>query len=608
MRPIKSFLMVLALLMATPATAQVTNAFTYQGELEQADDPATGEFDFEFVLFDSDSGGLAIAGPVNVENVFVDGGLFATELDFGPNVFGMIDLWLEVSVREGDSTGDFTTLTPRQKLTPAPLAQHALNVETDAIGSAQIMSDSVTSTEIDETTVQRRVSGSCNAGDFVTGIQADGTPVCEGEIGDLEGVDAGSGLTGGGGSGTPTLAIDSSAVQERVTGTCAPGMKLSGINVDGNLDCQVLPVGVAWIADGRGGDDVGKHTSIAMRNSGRPIISYFDDTNDALKVYDCADAACSTGTARTVEGAGSDFVGEYTSIAIRASGKPIISYFANSSGFAIAGLGVYDCDDTACSSGTARTVDGVSAATALGLHTSIAVRDTGNPIISYWDAINAALKVYDCADPACASGTAQTLDGSGGDEVGRFTSIAVRGTGNPIISYRDDTNLALKVYDCGDANCGSSAGTARTLDGSGGDDVGNYTSIAIRASGNPIISYQEGSNEFLMDNALKVFTCNNADCSSGNASFLDLGGEFTNIALRDGDHPIISYRGTGGLQVYDCANGDCSSGFTHSLDGSGDSEFTSIVVRDNGKPIVSYRDSINTVLKAFSCGDPDCAR
>lgn len=150
--------------LAFQASAQVTTAFTYQGELEQSGNPATGEFDFEFELFDASTGGLSMAGPVNVEDIFVDGGLFATEVDFGPNVFGMMDVWLEIRVRQGDSTGGFTTLSPRQKVTPTPIARHALNVEMDAIDTTSIAPGAVTTDDIADGAVTQTVLAGSSVG------------------------------------------------------------------------------------------------------------------------------------------------------------------------------------------------------------------------------------------------------------------------------------------------------------------------------------------------------------------------------------------------------------------------------------------------------------
>lgn len=615
------YLMLLAMLVAAPATAQVTTAFTYQGELEQSSSPADGEFDFQFALFDDALDGLRVAGPINAEDIFVDGGLFATEVDFGPNVFGMMDLWLEVRVREGDSEGEFTPLLPRQKLNPAPMAQHALNVEVDAIGSAQIRSDSITgskisagavgSAQIDDNAVQRRVSGSCGSDKFVSEVRADGTVVCRDDS-DITEVTAGSGLTGGASSGSATLAVDSSTMQNRVTGTCPPGLKMAGINADGSVACEVLPMGVAWIADAPTDGGLGvitRSTSIATRASGNPIVSYYHFNAGVLKVYDCADAACSSGTVRILDEGDGNRVGGYTSIAVRASGNPIISYWDESA----ENLKLFDCTNAACSSGAVRILDDGGR---VGRYTSIAVGASGNPIISYLDVSNGALKVYDCADAGCSSGAKRILDDGGGDSVGRHTSITIRDSGNPIISYQDSTNGALKVYDCVTIDCSSPSGAPRTLDDGGIVDVGLYTSIAVLDSGNPIISYYDRTN-----GALKAYRCFNTACSSGTDMTLDDGGgdsvgEYSSLTVRDNGNPIISYRGNGTLKIYDCTNSSCTSGAARTVDsgsmddGSGGSigSESSIAVRASGLPIISYYDSPLFALKVFSCGDPNCAR
>ena len=171
--------LILCFLVSLTAQSQVTTAFTYQGELERTGSPANGPFDFQFELFDAESDGVSIVGPIDVGDVPVDGGLFAAEVDFGMGVFGMVDVWLEVRVRDGGSSGDFTLLSPRQKVTPAPLAQHAMNVEMDAIGSAQIADGGVRAADVDTSQIQTRVTGTCPAGASIRQIDSGGGVVCE---------------------------------------------------------------------------------------------------------------------------------------------------------------------------------------------------------------------------------------------------------------------------------------------------------------------------------------------------------------------------------------------------------------------------------------------
>ena len=108
------------------AAAPVGTAFTYQGKLTDAGQPADGLYDFQFALWDAATAGDSVAGPLPTNGVAVAGGLFTVSLDFGPSVFEGQAEWLEIGVRTNGG-GDFTTLAPRQPLTPSPFALYALN-------------------------------------------------------------------------------------------------------------------------------------------------------------------------------------------------------------------------------------------------------------------------------------------------------------------------------------------------------------------------------------------------------------------------------------------------------------------------------------------------
>jgi hypothetical protein len=100
-----------------PAFGQGT-AFTYQGCLNAGGSPANGSYDLEFTICDAAAGGNHIAGPLTNAATGVTNGLFTVTLDFG-QVFNGSNYWLEIAARAGGDDG-FTTLSPRQALTPAP--------------------------------------------------------------------------------------------------------------------------------------------------------------------------------------------------------------------------------------------------------------------------------------------------------------------------------------------------------------------------------------------------------------------------------------------------------------------------------------------------------
>jgi len=107
-------------------------AFTYQGLLNSSNAPFSGSAEFQFVLWDSASGGNAAAtnNPASLIAT-VTGGLFTVTLDFGVNPFDGSPRFLETGVRT--AIGPFTTLTPRQPLTATPYALRALNLTSNGL-------------------------------------------------------------------------------------------------------------------------------------------------------------------------------------------------------------------------------------------------------------------------------------------------------------------------------------------------------------------------------------------------------------------------------------------------------------------------------------------
>jgi hypothetical protein len=102
-----------------PACAQGT-AFTYQGRLSDGPNPANGNYDLTFALFNAGSGPSQVGGTISNTGVAITNGLFTLPLDFG-NVFDGSARWLEIGVRTSGG-GGFAILAPRQPLTPAPYA------------------------------------------------------------------------------------------------------------------------------------------------------------------------------------------------------------------------------------------------------------------------------------------------------------------------------------------------------------------------------------------------------------------------------------------------------------------------------------------------------
>jgi trimeric autotransporter adhesin len=157
---------------AALASAQpVGTAFTYQGRLTDAGNPASGAYDLQLALFDAAASGAQVGSTLTRDDVVVTNGLFTVSLDFGA-VFAGSKRWLEIRVRPGASTGAYTTLAGRQELTPSPNAAFASSVPW--------------------TGVANKPAGFADDVDNDSG-------------GDITSVAAGFGLTGGGTAGNVTL-------------------------------------------------------------------------------------------------------------------------------------------------------------------------------------------------------------------------------------------------------------------------------------------------------------------------------------------------------------------------------------------------------------------
>ncbi len=104
-------------------------SFAYQGKLNDGESPANGLYDFVFEVFDDPNifMGTPVGLPVSKDDVQVNEGHFTITLDFGFGVFDGDGRWLEIRVRQAGSVGGYTTLIPRQTVTPAPYALYAVS-------------------------------------------------------------------------------------------------------------------------------------------------------------------------------------------------------------------------------------------------------------------------------------------------------------------------------------------------------------------------------------------------------------------------------------------------------------------------------------------------
>jgi len=96
-------------------------AFNYQGQLKQDGRPINDTCDLFFFLMDAPVDGLDL-GLIPYEELPIVDGLFSVELDFGADALVGGERFLEIIVRCPAGLGMLETLSPRQRITAAPLA------------------------------------------------------------------------------------------------------------------------------------------------------------------------------------------------------------------------------------------------------------------------------------------------------------------------------------------------------------------------------------------------------------------------------------------------------------------------------------------------------
>ena len=232
--------------------------------------------------------------------------------------------------------------------------------------------------------------------------------------------------------------------------------------------------------------DTGFDSQIRVTSADQPVITY-TDASGSLKLAVCGTANCSTMVIRTLVPAANRSTNP--ALVLSAANIPIVSFYDKTD----KNLRVVLCNNAVCNAPIIRTLDATGD---VGNWSSIALSMTGLPVISYFDATNNALKMARCTVADCRYSDLRTHYRMGSSYTGSpmtATSIAVRSTNIPVMSFYDNARRELKLVTCNKANC---LAPFITTVASGGD-TGDTHTMALNSTGVPVIAFHDAINETL---------------------------------------------------------------------------------------------------------------
>lgn len=330
----------------------------------------------------------------------------------------------------------------------------------------------------------------------------------------------------------------------------------------------------------------------------RPFIAYYDFDIKGVKTLKCGNAACDSGNVfNSIDTVG--LRGWFIAVGMGGDGRPLLSYFDVTR----EELRVTRCGNAQCTENNRVTV--ADSAGEVGRFSSIAIRSDGRPVLSYNDEGRRDLKLMFCGDSACAGVNTFLWPDTAGD-VGQHTSLAIDAGDRPVVSYFDATRGDLKVLKCGNPAC-TAGNTVSSVDTAG--EVGQFGSMVLGKDGLPIIVYRDGTH-----GRLKLAKCGDAACTSGNVIRDIVAHESVSgrpsLALDPAGHPVVTYHSRAGedLKAVRCGDATCSSGNTyHLIDAEGEvGLYSSLDFDSAGRPFIAYFDQGRYDLKAAHCVGMDC--
>lgn len=338
-------------------------------------------------------------------------------------------------------------------------------------------------------------------------------------------------------------------------------------------------------------------------------LAYIDSTNDDLIFYDCADAACSTGTATTLD----TDVGTSTWVDIYCVATDDCKIIYDDDDAGSQDMTFIDCDDATCSTtGTPFDVDGTFNNGAGAIY-CVASNDCK---IAYIDDNVTDLFFVDCNSTTCNTNSTQNLDTSLA-AVANFSAVdiyCISSTDCKVVYFdsASPTDLDVTFIDCDDTDCA-------TRDANNDlDTAAANSSVAIYCptSTDCKVTYVDGN-----DSDLHFVDCFDTDCLDGSNNPDSNTSIDTDMSTTNNGRPAIQCVSATDCKVFynddndddatfiDCTDAGCTAPTATDIDSDvGNHNIRPdlyCIATDDCKLI--YYDSTDGDVTFVDCGSDACA-
>lgn len=565
----------------------------------------------------------------------------------------------------GLAGGPITTSGP---LSIAPLGVASGMIADNAVTAGKLQDGSVTTdklldgavklAKIDPESVQARVTGTCNAGEFMQGVGKNGGVTCtaaaaatvaDGSItsakildGTIAAVDIGNNAVGAAALATDAVTsgkilngavgaakVNPSEVQLRQTNACGAGTFMRGLAQTGIPDCQLFSsesIINIITSGGLTGGPISGNGTISIANDGVTVQKIMDGAVITAKVQDKAIT-----NAKIDDGAITlSKIADGAVTSAKLSGSSVTTA-------AIADAQVTDLKLAPGAVTSAKILDGTIASADLAANAvtapAIATDAVTNAKIAD-GAVSGAkvasasvqLRVFgscptgkvltailESGNVVCeaAAGTyaSSSVDDPATGTAGRSPSISLFG-GKVAIghTFENGASITARITTCSDTSCVPSATINAASPISSGGAIDALAAVAHDSSGIPRVAY-------FSNGAIWLARCADAACGSiaqNQPIRSPLLTPPTGMAIAmNGNNPVVAFRNPIAanpvIEVAACDDPSCASELFGTFSVTSLAGEIALRLRDTGNPVIAYRDNPGNEVEVASCSNPNCS-